>query len=240
MVKYSPTGSITIYQGDALSVLQTLPDSSVDAVITDPPYSSGGATLAAKQCSPSKKYQQANTKKVYPMMLGDSKDQRSFTLWATFWLSECLRVAKDGSPLLVFTDWRQLPSMTDALQAAGWSWLGIVPWNKRTSRPQIGKFRQQCEYVLFASKGKFSPATKLCLPGLYDYPVISNQKVHLTSKPVPLLEDLLLITPPGGTILDPFLGGGTTAVAAINTGRKCVGIELSKEYTKVAFDRLAS
>ena len=171
-------------------------------------------------------------------MLGDSKDQRSFTMWATLWLSECLRIAKDGSPLLVFTDWRQLPSMTDAIQAAGWAWLGIVPWNKRTSRPQMGKFRQQCEYILFGSKGRFIPATRTCLPGLYDYPVIPSQKVHLTSKPLPLLKDLLAITPAGATVLDPFLGGGTTAVAAMQTDRKCIGIELSKEYAEIAIERV--
>lgn len=237
-MKYSPVERVTIYQGDALHILQALPNNSIDAVITDPPYSSGGVTLAAKQCSPANKYQQAGTKKVHPPMLGDSKDQRSFTMWATLWLSECLRIAKDGSPLLVFTDWRQLPSMTDAIQAAGWAWLGIVPWNKRTSRPQMGKFRQQCEYILFGSKGRFIPATRTCLPGLYDYPVIPSQKVHLTSKPLPLLEDLLAITPDGATILDPFLGGGTTAVAAMQTDRKCIGIELSKEYAEIAIERV--
>lgn len=59
-------------------------------------------------------------------MLGDSKDQRSWTLWCTYWLSDCLRIAKDGAPLLAFSDWRQLPSMTDAVQAAGWIWREFV------------------------------------------------------------------------------------------------------------------
>ncbi len=102
----------------------------------------------------------------------------------------------------------------------------------------MGKFRQQCEYILFASKGRFAPATRACLPGMYEYSVISQHKVHLTSKPVQLVKDLLAITPEGGTILDPFLGGGTTALAALETGRECIGVELSKEYTALIMERM--
>jgi site-specific DNA-methyltransferase (adenine-specific) len=235
---YYESEKVTLYQGDALSILQTLPDGAVDAVVTDPPYSSGGVSLSARQTDPAQKYQQSGTKRVYPPMLGDGKDQRSFTAWAVLWLSECWRISKDGAPLLVFTDWRQLPSLTDAIQAAGWFWQGIVVWNKRSSRPQIGAFRRQAEYILFASKGRFVPATRACLPGVYDYPVITGQKVHLTSKPIPLLKDLLAIAPEGCTVLAPFIGGGTTAVAALETGRKCIGMELSKEYARLTVERI--
>ena len=76
------------------------------------------------------------------------------------------------------------------------------------------------------------------LPGGYDYPVIPQHKVHLTSKPVQLIKDLLAITPESGTILDPFLGGGTTALAAVETGRKCIGVALSNEYTSLALERI--
>ena len=176
----------------------------------------------------------------YPTMLGDAKDQRSFAAWASLWLFECWRVTKDGGAIMVFTDWRQLPSMTDALQAGGWSWLGILPWDKRSARPSLGRFRQQCEFVLFGSRGKFRASTRACLPGLFSYPVIARHKVHLTGKPVPLVTDLLAVTPQGGTILDPFIGGGSTALAALETGRKCVGIELSEEYATITVDRVTS
>ena len=229
--------SFTLYNGDALSCLQALHDGSVDAVITDPPYSSGGIALSARQADPAQKYQLSGTKKTYPPMLGDGKDQRSFLAWAALWMSECWRIAKDGAPMLVFTDWRQLPVVSDAMQAAGWYWQGIVCWNKRSSRPQMGRFRNQCEYVLFGSKGRFAPFSKACLPGLYDYPVITQHKVHLTSKPVALIKDLLAVTPEGCTVLDPFIGGGTTAIAAIETGRKCVAVELSNEYARLTMER---
>ena len=98
---YYESEKVTLYQGDALSILQTLPDDLMDAVVTDPPYSSGGVSLSAKQSDPAQKYQKSGTKRTYPPMLGDGKDQRSFTAWAVLWLSECWRVSKDGAPLLV-------------------------------------------------------------------------------------------------------------------------------------------
>jgi len=71
--------NVTIYNGDSLAILSSLPSGSVDAVLTDPPYSSGGATLSAKQADPANKYQQTGTRRQYPPMLGDAKDQRSWT-----------------------------------------------------------------------------------------------------------------------------------------------------------------
>ncbi|MGV7006249.1 DNA-methyltransferase [Desulfovibrio sp. QI0442] len=231
--------SITLFQGDALDVLRSLPDDSVDMVLTDPPYSSGGSTLSARQADPAQKYQATGTKRTYPAMLGDAKDQHSWILWSTLWLSQCLRVAREGAVCLVFTDWRQLPSLTDAVQAAGWKWVGIIPWDKRSARPQIGKFKQQCEYLIFGIKGHFSPHTRQCLPGLYSYPVIAARKNHLTAKPVQLLRDLLAIAPEGGRVLDPFMGGGSVGAACIATGHPYTGVELSPEYFDISSRWLA-
>ena len=144
-MKEYQTEDIRILHGDCMRLLREMKSDSVDAVLTDPTYSSGGMTLATKQQDPAQKYQQTGTRKKYPAMLGDNKDQRSFTVWATLWLSECWRIARDGAPLMVFTDWRQLPSVTDAIQGAGWLWLGIVPWNKRSCRPSRGRLKHQYE-----------------------------------------------------------------------------------------------
>lgn len=239
MYPHTRFGDVSLYNGDALAILADLPAAGVDAVLTDPPYSSGGMTLAARQADPASKYQQSGTKRRYPPMLGDAKDQRSWTMWCTLWLGQCWRLAKEGAPLMVFTDWRQLPALTDAMQGAGWRWLGVIPWDKRSARPQVGRFRQQAEYVVYGSKGRLASGTRACLPGLYSYPVVPAQKVHLTSKPVALLRDLLAITAPGATVLDPFMGGGSVGVACAETGRGYVGIELSTDYYAISRDRIA-
>ena len=80
--------SFQLHQGEALAFLRTLPDASVDAVITDPPYSSGGLHMAQRQQSPVKKYVQTGTKRAHRSFSGDNRDQRSWTLWVTLWLSE--------------------------------------------------------------------------------------------------------------------------------------------------------
>jgi len=227
-----------LWNGDALSILRDLPDASVDAVVTDPPYSSGGLHAGARRVDPAQKYQATGTKKTYPPMLGDCKDQRSFTLWATLWLSECWRLARPGAPVLVFSDWRQLPAMTDAVQAAGFEWRGIVVWHKPTARPMLGSFRRDTEFVVHAAKTPARAWTRRCFPGVFNHPVNAAAKVHLTSKPVPLIVDLLGVTPEGGTVLDPFVGGGTTPLACVETGRRFIGVELSAEYAKLAGERI--
>lgn len=224
----------TIYQGDAWQVLRTLEDDSIDAIITDPPYSTGAATLAGKQADPAKKYQNSSTTKKFPTMLGDGKDQRSFLTWATMWLTECWRLAKEGAPVLVFTDWRQLPTVTDAIQAAGFNWRGIVVWNKKCGRPMRGEFKRDSEFIVYGCKGKYTPLTSGCLPGIFGYTVNHAKKAHISSKPLELIKDLMEIVPQGGTVLDPFLGGGTTAQAARETGRKCIAVERSKVYAEVS------
>lgn len=230
---------IRLFQGDSIAVLRDLPAASVDAVVTDPPYSSGGQSTVARKADPAGKYQVSGTKRRYPPMLGDNKDQRSFLAWAALWLSECWRIAKDGAPLLVFSDWRQVPVMSDALQAAGWTWRGTVVWEKPSARPMLGQFRAGAEYVLFASKGRFERATDRCLPGVFRFNVDTARKVHLTSKPESLMRELLEVVKPGGVVLDPFMGGGTTGLACKATGRGFVGIELSPEYYEIASARIA-
>ena len=234
MEEFYSDSAVTLYQGDAWQVLRSLPSGSVDAVITDPPYSTGAATLAGKQAAPAVKYQQTGTVKQYPEMLGDGKDQRSFLAWAIMWLSEAWRVARPGAPVLVFADWRQLPTMTDALQAAGFLWRGVVVWHKTGGRPMPGEFRKDVEFIVYASKGKFKPHSRRCLPGVYSHAPHPAQKRHITGKPLPLMKELMEIVPPGGTVLDPFVGGGTTAKAAKETGRKCIAVELSPEYAAIA------
>lgn len=228
-----------LYQGDCLKVLPTLADESVDAVITDPPYSSGGLSSSARAAMPSKKYLQDNSKLNYPDFYGDNKDQRAYLHWSALWLGECFRIAKPGSPILVFTDWRQLPVTSDALQAGGWVWRGNLVWDKLNARPQPGRFRNQCEYLVWGSKGDMPMNRKAkVLPGVFRVIVKPKEKYHMTGKPLELMEKLVQITEPEGIILDPFAGSGSTGVAALSLDYSFIGIEQSKQYSAIAHERL--
>jgi site-specific DNA-methyltransferase (adenine-specific) len=215
----------------------------VDAVIADPPYSSGGLFAGARKKDPIEKYILTGTKKTYATFSGDCRDQRSFTFWSMTWMARALSCTREGGLLLCFSDWRQLPSMTDAIQAGGWVWRGIIPWDKTEGvRPQMGWFRAQCEYILSATNGAMSQerAKKLnkCLPGIFRENVGSRTKRYPTGKPVSLLESLLGSTLHGETVLDPYMGSGTTGIACLKTGRKFIGIEMDRGYFDIARERI--
>lgn len=225
---------------DALRALTELPDGFVGMLLTDPPYSSGGMFRGDRGMATSEKYQTNDAAKK-PEFAGDSRDERSFTLWTVLWLAECRRVMEDGASAIVFSDWRQLANVQDAVQAAGLVFRGIVPWVKTNARPQPNSFRNDCEYAVWATKGPIDrhpvPGAKY-LKGAYRFAAPSgDDRMHSTQKPLGLVKALMEIAPEGCIVLDPFMGSGTTAVAAIETGRHFIGYEFSQEYCDMANER---
>jgi site-specific DNA-methyltransferase (adenine-specific) len=236
----------TIIQGEALAVLRSLPSGLADAIITDPPYSSGGAFRGDRMSNTNTKYTQGDVVNIRPDFAGDNRDQRAFNYWCALWLSECLRVAKPGAPIVLFTDWRQLPTVTDAMQAGGWVWRGLAVWDKTEgARPTLGRFTNQCEYMVWGSAGEMAlerldEASRRTLPGVFRCPVRQADKHHVTGKPTALMQQVVKICKPGGLILDPFAGSGTTLVAAKKEGYQWLGCELLQYYVEVCEQRLGA
>lgn len=232
-------GNATLYHGESIAILRTLGENIADALITDPPYSSGGQFRGDRSKQTSDKYQSTEHRGLYAEFAGDNRDQRAYLLWSTLWLTESLRQVKAGSPVCLFTDWRQLPVTSDALQVAGYVWRGIGAWDKtEAARPTKGRFRNQCEYIVWGSHGGIDTGHNVCLPGVWRYPVISKDKHHIAGKPERLMADVIRIAPPGGVVLDPFMGSGTTGIAAVTSGRKFIGIEMEKSHFEIACERL--
>jgi len=232
----SGSSNCSVIQGDVLEVLRGFEDETFDAVITDPPYASGGLHAVDRQAPTSVKYTSNKSKNPLPDFEGDSKDQLSWMLWCTAWLREAKRVCKKGSPICVFIDFRQWDALKLAMQWADWLVKGVVVWDKTEAvRPQLGRFRSQCEFIIWGSKGAMSLKRNVpVLKGCYRYPTLNKDKLHQTQKPLALMRDIVKIVEPGGTILDPFAGSGTTLVAAKLEGYNAVGIEVTREYAVVA------
>lgn len=130
--------------------MRQLPGGSYDAIMTDPPYASGGLTTAERKASPVRKYISRNK---HPSFDFDTRDQRSHFMWSVLWMAEALRLTREGGWLMVCSDWRQLPTTSDALQVAGWTWRSVVTWDKTEAcRPHQGMFRNQAEFVLVAPR----------------------------------------------------------------------------------------
>jgi len=232
--------TIQIFRGDALAVMQGMHEPMFDAIITDPPYSSGGATMSDRQHGTAHKYTSTKGRCMMPDFEGDSLDQRSWTRWMTEVLRAGREICKPGAVLCVFVDWRQLPALTDAVQWAGWCWRGVVVWDKTNSRPQRGRFRQQTEFIVWASNGPMAMDRPVpVLPGIYRVmPPTQPVRRHQTEKPLALMRELVKICVPGGRILDPFCGSGTTLEAAVLEGYGVVGVEYSRHYAEVAKERM--
>lgn len=229
----------SIDRGEALAWLRALPSRSADALITDPPYSSGGAFRSDRTARTGDKYVQTTTQDTDEDFTGDNRDQRSFLTWMTLWLDEATRVLRPGSPVCLFTDWRQLPTMSDALQAGGLVWRGVFVWDKVHPRPSMGRFANPAEYVVWGSLGPMPLREDVgCLPGIVSHRAKSSDRHHQTGKPVEVMRALVRVCPPGGLVLDPFAGSASTGVAALLEGRDFAGVEKSEHYHAIAKKRL--
>lgn len=227
-------GSATLYRGDALEVLATLQPGSFGACFGDPPYSSGG-NVRDRAKPTSAKYQTSSDRGLYPEFQGDTRDQRSYLAWSTLWLGRARDLVAPGGIVAVFSDWRQLPVTTDALQCGGWVWRGIVPWDKtERSRPQLGRYRNQAEFVAWGTNGA-RPLVGPVAPGVFRAPV-PRTKHHIAGKPVEVMAGLLAIME--GPVLDPFMGSATIGVACAGMGIPYVGIEVDEAYYEIACKRL--
>ncbi|MGW4271444.1 DNA-methyltransferase [Streptomyces seoulensis] len=231
--------SYTLHRGDALTVLKSLPDESVQTVITDPPYNSGGCTSSDRTGRTARgKYVTSNSAHDLANFPGENRDQRSYRSWLTELLTEAYRASTEHAVAMVFTDWRQEPTTSDALQMAGWTWSGTIPWIKPSSRPCKGGPKQDSEFIIWGVKGSLDNTRDLYLPGYYIASQLRKGRVHITQKPVEVMQQLVQVCPEGGTVLDPFTGSGSTGVAALREGRRFMGVELSAHYADVAEERL--
>jgi site-specific DNA-methyltransferase (adenine-specific) len=234
---------ITLYYGRCEPLLASLAGSKANAIITDPPYCSGGTQREATGASPYQKYQLSGVTLKRAEFKGDNRDQRGFGKWCAFWMSEAAQCCERTAYLASFIDWRNQPSLSDAVQVAGWKYAGLLPWDKTEAvRPQKNWFRtSQAEYVVLGTLGSRGSEQKRigpCLPGVYRQYRDAASKLHLTGKPVSVMTWLMGPLKPGNLIIDPFAGSGSTLVAAKQMGLRAIGIEQEVENCEIAAQRL--
>lgn len=203
--------------GDVRNLIRTVPDGSIDCIVTDPPYPviSGGN----KNPNAPKGILTANDGKIFQH--NDIKIDE--------YADELFRVARDPSHIYVFTNVMNMWSVRERMLQSGFHLHNVLIWRKMNATPNRWYMRN-CEYVLFFRKGKAFPinhkGSKTCI----STPSVSNRQ-HPTEKPTDLLREFIInSTRPGETVFDPFFGCGSTAVAARATNRNFIGFEIDADY----------
>jgi site-specific DNA-methyltransferase (adenine-specific) len=212
-------GNATLYLGDCLEILPTLP--KVDAVITDPPYADRTHKMAKTN-----KGKGHGTSLVTFAALTDDEFREHMALW----------LAVSGGWVVATCDFMHARLAYDMPE-----FVRLGAWVKPNPMPQISADRpgQGFETVLILHSGEVKKAwNRGSGSGVWTFNVVDSAEVS-TQKPLPLLRAFVSdFTNYGNTVADPFMGSGTTGVAAVEQGRKFVGVERDPERFDIACRRI--
>lgn len=221
--------SVDIACGDAVHLLGELPNESIDLIVTDPPYRtiSGGS-------GPSSPIHQ---RPAGMLRKNDGKIFEHNALAFSEYLPELYRVLKSPAHLYLMVNFLNLEEALARTRAAGFDIHNLLIWEKNNATPNRW-YMKNAEYVIFARKG---PARAINGKGSKTCHKFDNvrSKAHPTEKPVDLLRFYIVNSSDvGDVVLDPFMGAGSTGVAALVEGRRFMGFEIDPEYFDVAEARL--
>ena len=224
--------NVQLYNGDCLEVLANIADNSIDLVVTDPPYKT---TSRGSSGNSGGMLQKDINKKGRVFAHND--------ITIKDYARELYRVLKEGSHCYVMTNHKNLQDMLNTLTDIGFNFIKCLIWDK--GNKIMGQYyMSQFEYIIFLRKGK---GVKINNCGTSDLISVPNKKtkdlngnnIHDTEKPVELMKILIENSSnEGDTILDPFMGSGTTGVACKELSRNFIGIELDKQYFDIAESRI--
>lgn len=224
--------------GDAVDFIRALPDASIDAIVTDPPYCSGAVGEAQRQRADGQGLRSENLRKL-GWFVGDDMGTAGLVWLIRAVAFEAARVLRPGGSLCVFCDWRMVPNLQPAIESAGLRSQNLLVWDKGAMGLGSG-FRMQHELVLHFARGVGAFHDKGTSNVLRAGRVHASERQHQTQKPVDLLGQILeVVAPPGGVVADTFCGSGSTGVAAMLGGWRFVGAERAAGHVATARDRIA-
>ena len=234
-----------IFNDDAIEAMQRLEDESIDLILTDPPYglqphakARGGESWAL-----SFRKNSINTSE------WDNLSGTDFTDLMEVFMAESFRVLKKGGAMVTFCSTQKTADVLAAAEKAGLYYKTFGVWHKTNPLPRNMKidFLHSVEmwgyFLKDAKTGTFNGEGK----PVHDFvscPVAMGKERkagggHIAQKPVKLMEHFIrLLSNPGEVVLDPFMGTGTTGVAALRLGGSFIGVEKDEKYFATAKARL--
>ena len=230
-----------LINADCLAVLARLPDNSIDCAVIDPPYKivAGGCRKVAKnECSGIFNRRTDNKRTDWVDEVRTGKMFKHNDIKFAEWLPELFRVLKDKSHCYLMINSRNLKDLQTEAELAGFKFQNLLIWEKGNVTPNR-YYMQGFECILMLRKGGAKPINNMGSSNILKVPNIIGSKKHPSEKPVELLEIMIEnSTNSGDTVLDMFMGSGSTGVAAVNTNRRFIGIELDENYFKIAEERI--
>ena len=221
------TDDVWLMQGDCLERIKSIPDNSIDLCVSDIPYKLTGGG----------KGDGANSKR--PKGILEDNSQLMKVPKFEDWLPDLYRVMKNGTHIYLMCNFKNLGDIMNKSLAVGFKHVNLLVWEKNNCTPSQF-YMKNCEYTLLLRKGASKYINDIGgSKTVHKFENIIGNKVHPTEKPVDLMEFYVNNSSnEGDTVLDMFMGSGTTGVACANTGRMFIGIELDTHYFNTAKDRI--
>lgn len=222
-------GDCTLYNADCLEVMAGL--EAVDCIVTDAPYLVSKGGFASN-------LQLEGGFGGWMKEYGNQGDIVTCDIDWSDWLPAAFGALKQNSQAYFMTNGKNLSRAQSAAEDAGFKLHTILVWDKKSALPN--KYYQNItEFTLFMRKGRaftiYDPSSK----NLFSH-FQRDESEHPTEKPVSLMQIYIRnSTQVGETVLDPFMGSGTTGVACARMDRKFIGIELERKYFDIACERIA-
>ncbi|MEI8230475.1 MAG: site-specific DNA-methyltransferase [Candidatus Peregrinibacteria bacterium] len=225
--------------GDCLDVMRTMPDACVDLAVTSPPYNLKNSTGNGMKDGRGGKWAGAALMNGYSHH-DDCMPHDKYVTWQRDCLTEMMRLLKEDGAIFYNHKWRVQGGLLQDRQdiVSGFPVRQIIIWRRKGGfNFNPGYFLPTYEVIYLITKPKFLLAPKANAFGdIWEFTQEMNNP-HPAAFPTSLIERAISSTN-AQIILDPFMGSGTTAVAAKRLGRDYVGIELSPEYCHMAEERL--
>lgn len=228
--------------GDCVQKMQEINDSVIDLLLTDPPYNLG---LFMKGRDTNLGALRENH---FAVSNWDHIEQPVWELHMEQFFKESARVLKKGGGAIVFVSLIKVETIIKLAQQNGFYYKTTGIWHKTNPMPRnmnlhfVNSTEAWIYFINGAKTGKFNNKGKV-IHDYFESSVIGAKEKkygkHPTQKPVALLEHFIeLLTDEEETVLDPFMGSGSTGVAAVNKNRKFYGVELEEGYYKIALQRI--
>ncbi len=226
--------------GDALDVMRNIPDNSIELVVTSPPYNLKNSTGNGMKDGRGGKWKNAGLVNGYADY-DDNMPHKLYTAWQRSCLTEMYRIIPDNGAIFYNHKWRVQNGLLQDRQdiVGGFPVRQIIIWKRSGGiNFNAGYFLPTYEVIYLIAKPKFKLAPKANAYG--DVWEFSQEMKNEHPAPFPVsLIDRIISSTCAYTVLDPFMGSGTTAIAALNNKRVYTGIELSQTYCEMAKKRIS-